>query len=81
MLTIKHVTTLYEESVRLAYEVRVAREPKEGVDFKIPVVYADLVGVGTQRYDSGKVFVMNDAGSTVAKYDLGGWPDPEAEAA
>ena len=29
------------------------------------------------RFTMGTVYVMNENGKTVAKYDLGGWPEPE----
>lgn len=82
MLTVKHITPNYEQSIRLAYEVRFASEPKPEEDRKTNedthrhLVYADLVGVGTHRYEDGTVYVMNDNGATVAKYDLGGWHGP-----
>lgn len=59
------------------------------IEFSTPQIVSCDLGVGAESIDterankgrcadmwvySGRVFVMNDNGKTVAKYDLGGWP-------
>jgi hypothetical protein len=76
MLTVKHIRPNCE-MVRLASEVRLARESVLGnpgsPDGPILRVYADLDGIGTHCFEDGTVYVMNDAGATVAKYVFSAW--------
>lgn len=88
MFTIKHVTTLGNEAIVAAEEVTFStaanqtadsdhppqpdHEPLRGCVFYVPSnpqgpdsTILQLLG--------GTVYVMNKFGSTVAKYDLGGW--------
>lgn len=84
MLTIKHVAISGDETVRQAMEVRLAHEPipqddqLTSADTHKARVYADLEDNATVQIESGTVYVMNDAGATVSKYDLGGWRGPQA---
>ena len=44
-----------------------------------PCVFIDTPKGDTfMAADAGSVYVMNDAGKTVAKYELGGWPGLDA---
>lgn len=80
MLTLKHCTPLGNESVIETPEVTYS--PKQDVAPPEPgrtpltgtVFYARL-GAGGEFIElhDGTVYVMNENGRTVAKYDLGGW--------
>jgi hypothetical protein len=69
-LTVKHVDRDGHESLTQAITVTFhpgdKQEPTEVRAFGVP----DPVSDGCNRYASGRVFVMNEAGATVAKYDL-----------
>ena len=74
MLTIKHIGVDGDESVRQALEVRYSRRapydrPAVNTNWA-GAVYADLEGNSMVTFEGGTVYVMNDAGATVAKYDL-----------
>ena len=66
------------ESIRMAHSVEYKPEGMQDADPRTPVLEAfgctgdgGPVSNGWCCYGSGKVFVMNDAGSTVGTYDLG----------
>jgi hypothetical protein len=83
MFTIKHISPRGNEALYAATEVsythapgaerlgRLASEPNGSVWFKSPTTDGLLA-----ELQEGSVYVMNDKGATVAKYDLGGWPAP-----
>lgn len=74
MLTVKHVEKSGYESINLA-EV-VTFDPAVGSNNEWPKGQVVAFGVkqpmsdGYNRYGNGIVYVMNDQGSTVAKYNL-----------
>ena len=77
MLTIKHIEKGGHESIRMAHSVSFKPDGIEGVNAGRPVLEAfgctgdgGPVSNGWCCYGDGKVFVMNDAGSTVGNYDL-----------
>lgn len=78
MLTIKHVEDGGHESIRMAHTVSFNPKGKE-VDNGASTPTLEAYGCtgdggavvdGYCCYGSGKVYVMNDAGSTVGNYDL-----------
>lgn len=80
MFTIKHCTPLGNESVIETPEVTFSpyEEVRDVDPLTTPLtgsVYYIRTGSGGEQIElrSGTIYVMNDAGSTVAKYDLGGW--------
>jgi hypothetical protein len=74
MLTVKHVERSGHEGVTTAESV--IFDPATGADNEWPHGQVVAFGVprpvsdGCNRYGNGLVYVMNDGGSTVAKYDL-----------
>ena len=70
MLTVKHITSDRQESVRLAKEVIYAKSPETGKC----VVTAWCLDNATLTFDRGMIYVMNDNGKTVADYELGSDP-------
>lgn len=74
MLTVKHVERSGHESVTVA--ATVIFDPATGQDKEYPNGQVVAFGVpmpvsdGCNRYSGGIIYVMNDHGSTVAKYDL-----------
>lgn len=81
MFTVKHTSPTWEDSIYAATRVRFTPRPT------IPMSTGDLppetvwVNEGGHEFPitNGVVYVMNDAGSTVSKYDLDAWrrpPDP-----
>lgn len=91
MFTIKHLTPMGNESLHTAVEVNYAPhvEPiqlpckDEDVGKYLPSIAAlsflrqFVAGEASICIMDGLVYVMNDKGATVAKYDLGGWPTPQ----
>ncbi len=83
MFTIKHITPMGNEALHLAHEVHYtpAAEPRtQGPGFGAligTVFYApDAKANHFLELHSGNVFVMNEGGATVSKWDLGGWAEP-----
>ncbi|MFA5952298.1 MAG: hypothetical protein WC807_18675 [Hyphomicrobium sp.] len=91
MLTVKHIEVTGHETIYAA--TRVSYQPRRRADGRpydaldasaasddiAPCIFidtpkGDTVGLG----GFGMFYVMNDAGKTVAKYDLGGWCSPAA---
>lgn len=77
MLTLKHVEKSGHESIRMAQNVSYKPDGMEGVEPRKPVLEAfgctgdgGPVSNGWCCFGDGIVYVMNDHGSTVAKYDL-----------
>jgi hypothetical protein len=80
MLTVKHITIGGDESLHLAREVTFTpseaakqvktRSPIECVHEggNVTIIREDFVPLG---FSGGTVFVMNDKGKTVDRYDLG----------
>lgn len=80
MFTIKHCTPLGNESVIETPEVTFSpyNEPRLQEGNRTPLtgsVWYVRASAGGEHIElhSGVIYVMNDSGSTVAKYDLGGW--------
>lgn len=80
MLTIKHCTPLGNEAIYETPEATFSPygSPTDTDHSTTPLtgsVWYVRTGAGGELIElrSGTVYVMNDAGSTVAKYDLGGW--------
>jgi len=84
MLTIKHRTPFGNEALYVAINTQFC--PIEGVRLNQPVGFSpdrlavlyyrepgDGVNAPLSQLEDGQVYVMNEAGSTVAQYDLGGW--------
>lgn len=78
MLTVKHIEPSGHESIHPA--VRVSFQPRAQLEDKswaAQCVFIDTPKMETIALGSwGAIYVMNDAGKTVAKYDLGGWETP-----
>ena len=83
MFTIKHITPLGNEAILAAEEVTFMsngscqdaghdHEPFHGTVFYIPTAPKASDSTIIQLH-GGTVYVMNRFGSTVAKYELGGW--------
>jgi hypothetical protein len=77
MLTLRHVEASGHESVRAAVEVGYqpknangAAVPKALFAYGCPGPDSGAQHGGVVEYGNGRVFVMNDAGETVALYDL-----------
>jgi hypothetical protein len=94
MLTVKHMEITGHENiypaVRVSYQPRQradgsaydAQDPNASSDDIAACVFIDTPKGDTVCLGSwGAFYVMNDAGKTVAKYDLGGWPVPQVKAA
>lgn len=64
MLTVKHITPEGETTFGVE-RVRFVADEKTGHGAPRPVLYADGMPL-----TGGRVFVMNDKGSTVGKYEL-----------
>lgn len=81
MFTLKHLTPSGNESLYEATEVFFT--PDESAGLAQPsgtathslgtIGYQISPGAAVSGLADGYVYVMNEAGSTVAKYDLGGW--------
>ena len=71
MLTIRHIETNGYESIETC--LRLWREPEDreakDPDFDRGAMVADLGGGLLRTFSSGTLFVMNDNGKTVAKYE------------
>jgi len=69
-LTVRHIERSGHESVTQAvsvsFEPARGKSPAQLIAFGVPSPISD----GCNRYGDGKIFVMNEAGATVAKYDL-----------
>jgi hypothetical protein len=78
MLTIKHITICGEEEIRLADGVRYVPGVggPESAGEQMPAVMAIFAKDDPVSMFGGTVFVMNDTGKTVARYDLGASPVP-----
>lgn len=73
MLTVKHVEKSGHESVTPTTSI--AFDPATGENKEYPrgqllAFGIDTTVAGYNRYASGTVYVMNDNGSTVARYDF-----------
>ena len=76
MMTIKHITISGEESIYPADSVRfTAANPSEFDHVPSTVWRYDSSGE-SHPHTGGTVFVMNEHGKTVARYDLGASPVP-----
>jgi len=85
MLTVKHMEVSGHENIypaaRVSYQPRHQRKAETMGE---PDTVAACVFIDTPKGDTiplgsfGTFYVMNEAGKTVAKYDLGGWPGPTA---
>lgn len=79
MLTIKHITPMGNEALYEASEASYSphAEPRHfNLNYNpllASVWYADQPNAPLREIRDGTVYVMNEKGSTVAKYDLGGW--------
>lgn len=75
-LTVRHLEPSGHESITQAVSVSFQplgdNQDLQLIAFGVPNPVSD----GCNRYASGTVYVMNEAGATVAKYDLGGWKEP-----
>ena len=73
MLTVKHVHASGNESIHVAREVRFDRGAAPDSITDAPTLWIDTPTGDTQALGSfGTFFVMNDAGRTIARYNLGG---------
>lgn len=73
MLTVKHIKLSGCESIHLATEVRYDCGHGEDSIASAPTIWIDTPSGDTQSIGSwGTFFVMNEAGKTVARYNLGG---------
>ena len=77
MLTVMHISASGDEYVFQAATVLKCRD-REATAIKFMVEFHDDRGqpIYPSIFD-GAVYVMNELGKTVAKYDLGGWVAPE----
>lgn len=79
MFTIKHIKVLGDEEIIQVETVRfepgmpgfISQDGKTGQTGTPPTVW-----VGERPLSGGTVFVMNDMGKTVSRYDLGASPVP-----
>lgn len=77
MLTVKHIKPSGCESIHLATEVRYDCGSGEDSIASAPTIWIDTPSGDTQSVGSwGTFFVMNEAGKTVARYNLGGTVAP-----
>lgn len=69
-LTVKHIELNGFESITQATHINFIPGDKttstEVIAFGVPTPVSD----GRNRYTNGRIFVMNEGGATVAKYDL-----------
>lgn len=73
MLTVKHVHASGNESIHIAREVRYDCGSAPDSITDAPTLWIDTPSGDTQALGSwGTFFVMNEAGKTVARYNLGG---------
>lgn len=76
MLTLKHREKSGRENIQMAHSVSLTPNGPDGTGGKLEAYGCTGIGGavdvhGYCQYADGKVYVMNDAGSTVAKYDFG----------
>jgi hypothetical protein len=77
MLTVKHVTPTHSESIYEADDVAFTMNESQGSGQPPGVVWVTRPDQpAIISLIDGAVYVMNSSGSTVAKYDLGGWDAP-----
>lgn len=84
MFTVKHTSPTWEDNLYTATGVRFSPRRSGPSDVKSEpppeTVWVRSAETGTEfPITDGMVYVMNDAGSTVSKYDLDAWrrgPDP-----
>ena len=87
MLTIKHITPMGNEAVHETEAVSytpAAHVTGTRIGFggsTGTLWYQSTVTGQSVPISDGSVYVMNDSGSTVAKYDLGGWAEPACDTA
>lgn len=80
MLTVKHITiadaeSVYEVEGRVTFSSKEPQNTAAAAKELFPCV-AFFTESGHERLTGGTVFVMNDHGKTVARYDLGASPIP-----
>ena len=81
MLTVKHIGMVGEEVIYAVFSVELrtaaskdARKEAQAVGNKDTVIAFTVDHYVVCEFDSGTVFVMNERGTTVSRYDLG--PSP-----
>lgn len=79
MFSVRHIQPTGEECLYLAKQVRYTpanfQHSPDSVGGTAEHVWLDFPDGGTQAFAWGEFFVMNETGKTVARYDLGGWPE------
>lgn len=89
MLTVKHIDVMGGESVFPAKDVRytpnkftmtgvTADGRRTGKVCPDGQIHIDMEDGSIRHLIGGTIYVMNDKGATVAKYDMGGWAAPQA---
>ena len=88
MFTIRHISPNNHEALHEASAVSFSTDAQAAIDRTSSAAATATYDPGTvwvtppnqmnpsYPITGGSVYVMNDAGATVAKYDLGGWPPP-----
>jgi hypothetical protein len=83
MLTVKHIEVTGHENLypatRVSYQPRTKHDAASDTagEYSAACVFIDTPKGDTVPLGSwGAFYIMNDAGKTVAKYDLGGWDTP-----
>lgn len=77
-LTVKHIEPSGHERLMQALSVSYQPGGDAGASAKVFAFNtAHHPTDGAPVFDCGTVYVMNEAGATVAKYDLGGWGEPD----
>lgn len=76
MLTVKHVLVSGEEFVYPTSVANFVPIKANTIDCRPPSLWIEPFGTRFELI-TGMAYVMNDQGRTVAKYDLGGWPEPQ----
>lgn len=78
MLTVKHVEPTGHETIHEATDVSSA--PADRFGEAVNRVFYTRANSEVEGITSGTVYVMNEAGKTVAVYRLGGWNEPATAA-
>lgn len=84
MFSIRHIQLSGHEDIylasRVSFQPEVTHEQKGGLPSS-PTIFIDRPDGSTMPINGGTIFVMNDNGKTVARYDIGASMVPLAEGA
>lgn len=83
MLTVKQVAPGGHETIRETRTVSAEPAPTDPSDAQMGLigrVFWEREDGGMSFFETGTIYVMNEAGKTVSVYHLAGWAEPVTEA-